>query len=167
VLSVLRSSPDALRSRVEKTYSAPFATHLYSKEPSSCPTAATVRDYPRLEHGGAHLDDPAGQRSGRHAACATCAVLRGHGAGLLLLLAAAGSPGVARLRRQVVARLAGLSGEIPSPRRSPDHLLGVMLALAGSGSCRGYYHVLGTDKVGQDVLYQASRASVPAWSSAP
>jgi peptide/nickel transport system permease protein len=58
----VRSALDALltplREKVEKTYSAPFATHLYAKETMTGPDGREVRDFPRLKHGGAHLGDP-------------------------------------------------------------------------------------------------------------
>ncbi|MGR8921867.1 MAG: ABC transporter permease, partial [Gammaproteobacteria bacterium] len=48
-----------LKENVEKTYSAPFATHAFAKEMIELPDGTTARAYPRLAYGGAHLDDPA------------------------------------------------------------------------------------------------------------
>jgi hypothetical protein len=66
----VRSALDALltplREKVEKTYSAPFATHLYAKETVTGPDGREVRDFPRLKHGGAHL----AMRKGLLAGCA-------------------------------------------------------------------------------------------------
>ena len=59
VISVFDWLVSGIRGRAEKTYSAPFATHLYSKETVQMPDGTQQRIYPRLEHGGAHLDDPA------------------------------------------------------------------------------------------------------------
>ena len=39
----------------EKTYSAPFAIHLYSKAIVTLPNGEETRAYPRLHYGGAHL----------------------------------------------------------------------------------------------------------------
>ena len=52
-----------LRKRPERTYSAPLATHAYTKEAIELPAgggmpARQVRDYPRLKYGGAQLRDP-------------------------------------------------------------------------------------------------------------
>ncbi len=58
VLSVFDALVTPLRIRHEKTYSAPLATHLYAKENIEQPDGGTLRDYPRLEHGGSHLLDP-------------------------------------------------------------------------------------------------------------
>src|SRR5207244_4209331 len=52
-----------LKSETEKTYSAPFATHLYTKETAESADGTQASVYPRLKYGGAHLADPA-QRSG-------------------------------------------------------------------------------------------------------
>ncbi|HEY9530332.1 MAG TPA: ABC transporter permease, partial [Burkholderiales bacterium] len=54
VLSVLDLGLSHLRQRRERTYSAPLATRLYAKEQMVI-DGTTVRDFPRLAHGGAHL----------------------------------------------------------------------------------------------------------------
>jgi len=58
VLSVLDVAITHLRVRDEKTYSAPFAAHAYSKETIELADGSTTREYPRLNYGGAHLLDP-------------------------------------------------------------------------------------------------------------
>src|SRR5689334_9655289 len=60
VLSVLDLALSPLRQRRERTYSAPLATRLYSKEQMQV-DGKTVRDFPRLTYGGAHLKDEADQ----------------------------------------------------------------------------------------------------------
>ena len=57
VLSVFDALAAPLRSRNEKTYSEPFATRLYAKETIDVPGQGSVRDYPRLKHGGKHLGE--------------------------------------------------------------------------------------------------------------
>lgn len=64
VLSLLDLITTPLREHREKTYSAPFATHLHMRETIELPDGRKVRDYPRLKWGGAHL---AARR-----ACGTC-----------------------------------------------------------------------------------------------
>ena len=49
-----------LRTRLEKTYSAPLATRLYQKESVEQADGSTVREFPRLAHGGRHLKDESG-----------------------------------------------------------------------------------------------------------
>ncbi|MGZ9057516.1 MAG: ABC transporter permease, partial [Methylomagnum sp.] len=53
-----------IKSRVEKTYSAPLASHAYAKEMTRQPDGAERWAYPRLKYGGAHLDDPAREQPG-------------------------------------------------------------------------------------------------------
>ena len=59
-LDVLLSS---IANRPERTYSAPLATHAYTKETIELPgrdgrPGRQIRDFPRLKYGGAHLRDP-------------------------------------------------------------------------------------------------------------
>ncbi|MBT8121280.1 MAG: ABC transporter permease, partial [Gammaproteobacteria bacterium] len=55
VLSALDALTGGLRTRVEKSYSAPFATHLFTRETVDLPDGTQGRIYPRLEYGGQHL----------------------------------------------------------------------------------------------------------------
>src|SRR5687767_483263 len=50
VLSLLDAAAAPLRAKREKTYSAPLATHLYSRETVVLPDGKEVREYPRLRH---------------------------------------------------------------------------------------------------------------------
>ena len=59
VLSVLDEMLGVMRTQEEKTYSAPFATHLYTKDFVVSADGERVRTFPRLKYGGASLDDPA------------------------------------------------------------------------------------------------------------
>ncbi len=118
-----------LREKVEKTYSAPFATHLYAKETVQGPDGRETRDYPRLQHGGAHLADPAQDFWPD--------VLQRGGLGLLGGLLAWG----------LVTALARGSGRRNLTLLVVMSVAGLLIALAP------HYHVFGTDKVGQDVLY--------------
>jgi len=58
IISLLDYWATPLREHGEKTYSAPFATTLYSKEIMTLADGTTQWSYPRLEFGGSHLDDP-------------------------------------------------------------------------------------------------------------
>ena len=55
VLSTLDVLVGPLRTQVEKTYSAPFATHLFSMETMEREDGSKVRDYPRLVYGASGL----------------------------------------------------------------------------------------------------------------
>jgi hypothetical protein len=61
VLSLLDVLAKDIKSRNEKTYSAPLAAHLYAKESVEMPNGGVGRDYPRLKYGGAHLANPQGR----------------------------------------------------------------------------------------------------------
>jgi len=159
VLSTLDVLLAPLREHVEKSYSAPFATHLYSKETLESPDGKTIRDYPRLEHGGAHLQDPERDRWPDIAATAGVAVLQGLGLWLVLTVLVIGVL-VSRHRRGV----GGIIRDVIAGRTAlPWHVIlltaGLLLLLATSAADLGVkYHVFGTDKVGQDVLYQSLKS---------
>ncbi len=132
-----------LRERGEKTYSAPLATRLYAKEQIEAPGGKTVRDYPRLRYGGAHLGSEA-DAVGDIAWLA----LRG-----LLISALVWTALLLLLRSSLRRRFPHV------PWVAGWIALGVVLALAGPAlSLSQHWHVLGTDKVGNDVLFQALKS---------
>lgn len=143
VRSLLDVALTPLRERVEKTYSAPFATRLYQKEQVEQPDGRMVREFPRLLHGGRHLRDEAG---------------RGTDVALRVLAGLAGA--------LALWSLALLAGRRTIARRWPDvpwgtaaGALGAILALGGPAvMLAAGYHVLGTNQVGTDVLYQALKS---------
>ncbi|MFZ2524693.1 MAG: ABC transporter permease, partial [Candidatus Ferrigenium altingense] len=141
VLSVFDKLVEPLRLQTEKTYSAPFALTLYAKETMSDAQGNVLHDYPRLRYGGAHLADEA-QHNGNVLKRALLGALGGLLAGLLIALAG---------RRWLAQR--------SLPLRP---MLITTLAIAALAGATAYlasaYHVLGTDKVGQDVLYLALKS---------
>jgi peptide/nickel transport system permease protein len=143
VRSVLDIALEPLRARLEKTYSAPLATRLYQKETVERPGGSTAREFPRLAHGGAHLKDEA--HWGRDVALRIFAGLAGAVA-LWALAVLAGRKTLARRWPQV-------------PWGAAAAALGAILLLAGPVTMlAGGYHVLGTNQVGVDVLYQALKS---------
>lgn len=154
VLSVLDVLVEHLRTRQERSFSAPFATHAHSKETITRPDGTQVREFPRLRFGGIHLADPVADRAediGKR------------------LLQALGKAAVFGVFASVVivggyARRRGLSfdGALAAMREGrADVPLGAMLTatvlliatFTALLSLSGVYHVFGTDKVGQDVFY--------------
>ncbi len=131
VLSVFDTLVEPLRTQTEKTYSAPFALYLYARESMNDAQGSVVRAYPRLQFGGAHLAD-ASQRAADVAKRAVAGMLAGALVGLLL----AWSLRQHLQQRAVQVTLVALAA-----------FIGALVGLAAA------YHVLGTDKVGQDVLY--------------
>lgn len=159
VTSVLDLVLQPLRDHTEKTYSAPFATHLYSKETMEGPGGKTIRDYPRLRYGGAHLKDPVHDRLPDIMATSGRAVLRA--AGLWLMLALAIAAVLARRRGRGLGQTLGdmFAGRTFLPWHVILATAGVLLLLGMLAAHLGVkYHVFGTDKVGQDVLYQSLKS---------
>jgi peptide/nickel transport system permease protein len=159
VLSVLDALAAPLRLRNEKTYSEPFATRLYAKETIDLPGGETMRDYPRLKHGGVHL----GEREGEVVADAGLTAFR---AGLLTVLGwlalAAGAAAVVQ-RGAAAVDASGWQkiwrGETAFAWNAVLLTLGLMLLIVVPLFwLAGQYHVFGTDKVGQDVLYQVLKS---------
>ncbi|HEY5993994.1 MAG TPA: ABC transporter permease [Gallionellaceae bacterium] len=143
VLSVLDALAAGLRTRTEKTYSAPLATQLYAMESIETPDGKVARGYPRLKSGGAHLADPEHEWAGDVVRRSLVGVAGGLLAGVLLIAGIwsyAGKPGNKPLRAVFIAML----------------LFAVMCGTIFSLSTA--YHVFGTDKVGQDVLYLALKS---------
>ncbi|WP_131110872.1 ABC transporter permease [Sulfuricystis thermophila] len=134
VRSLLDALLGDLRTHTEKTYSAPLATHSFAKETIE----GEGRDFPRLKHGGAHL----GEDLSRHGLDIALRVLKGLGAGVLVWL---------------TLWLAGAAWREKTPHLAWDAVFLTLLALcliAGPVAVLAQgYHVFGTDKVGQDVLY--------------
>lgn len=142
VLSVLDVALSDLRLKRERTYSAPLATRLYAKELVEAEEGKQVRDFPRLRHGGAHLKDE-GDRLGDIYATV----------GLGLLLAALAAVFIGLGVRRLERRRRGV------PWRAGGWTLLVLLAVALPMMLLArHYHPFGTDKVGQDVLYQALKS---------
>jgi peptide/nickel transport system permease protein len=154
VSSVLDAALGSLRARPEKTYSAPLATHLFAKETVTLPDGTQARLFPRLVHGGRHLADPASEWGAdvtrRVVAGVGVAVIAWNLALLLVVSWLAHREG-ARLR-ETWGRL--WRGQMDTPWREMLVTLGLLLLVfVPVAVLSAKYHVLGTDKVGQDVLY--------------
>lgn len=152
VLSVFDALTSELRSRQEKTYSAPLAMQLYAKEFVER-DGATVRDYPRLQYGGAHL-----QRADERLPDITRRTLVGATQGGLASLLLFGLLAGWRARRTQASVGAWLAawreGGLNWPGRTVVLMVALLLMLGGAlAQLASGYHVFGTDKVGQDVLY--------------
>jgi peptide/nickel transport system permease protein len=175
VLSVFDKLVEPLRTHNEKTYSAPFALTLYAKESTTDAQGNVVRAYPRLQYGGAHLADES-QRNGDVVRRGLIGAVAGLLVGILLcslwlvlLPSPAGGRGIEgegsqseRKNSKSGTRSKALTPTLSRLReRGLDSslsaifvtllilatLIGILANLATA------YHILGTDKVGQDVLY--------------
>ncbi len=159
VISLFDTLVEGLRQRQEKSYSAPLAAHLYAKENIELPDGRTVRDYPRLKYGGAHLQDPASERLPDLLRLSAVGIVKGLVVSLvvaniliMLLAGRAGSDYGSQARRL-------LRGRTEIPWRVVLGMTTLMLVLVfWSAELAAKYHLLGTDKVGEDVFYQALKS---------
>lgn len=159
---VVKSALDGLLSGTvltspEKNYSQPLAANLFLKE-TMVVDGKPVRDYPRLRGAATHLTHPDEQHTGD--------VLKRLGIGL------AGGLGLALLATIILyaclARRAGSASEaagqlfgghadIPWRAMAVTFTLLCLTAGALAGLSSGY-HALGTDRIGNDVLWQALKS---------
>lgn len=143
--------------RPEKKYSAPLAVHQFTKE-TLLLDGRTVRDFPRLRSGGAHLDDPDTQWRGD--VLGRLGIGLGWGALLALLAPALVWRRLARrvgCWRQAAADLALARTELPWRGMCLTLALVCLVGGAVAGLASGY-HVFGTDRTGNDVLWQALKS---------
>jgi peptide/nickel transport system permease protein len=157
-LSLLDSLLWRLIETRESSYSTPLAFRGFTKE-SVTEGGESLRTQPRLAHGGAHLKNPEQEWLGD--------VLRRAGTGLLLgaalavLLAAGVAASVARSMRVGWAEAAGriARAETDLPWRATLVTTTLLCLLVGMVAVlMQAYHVLGTDRTGNDVLLQAIKS---------
>jgi peptide/nickel transport system permease protein len=155
VLSVFDWVASPLREQVERTYSAPFATHAHTREVVERPDGTEAREPPRLAHGGRHLQDPADRG---HDLLQTALGAAAQGLAVWGVLAA-GMLAIRSWRRhERRARGQGVE-ETSGGWWAFLATFAVLLALTAVLARLGVrYHVFGTDKVGQDVLYLALKS---------
>ncbi len=147
------------RTQVEKTYSAPFATHLFTKETIEREDGSKVRDYPRLLYGGGICLPRASGRARDILQRSLLALAETLLAGALMLYTIALLLGrrSGRSSRRMLQRI--MAGDTVLPWRTiiaTGTLLLLLVFLAVN--LASAYHVLGTDKVGQDVFYQSLKS---------
>jgi peptide/nickel transport system permease protein len=159
MLSLLDLVLTDLRQRQEKTYSAPLATHLYAKENIDQADGSTKRDFPRLLYAGTHLQDPHNDWFSDVIWLAVKGLISGFmiwlGLVVLWLFLLASQHGNSFVQEY---RL-NVSGKSAIPWKTAFMtLLFLMLLIGAVTSLSLHYHVFGTDKVGEDVLYQALKS---------
>jgi len=144
-----------LKKNTEKTYSAPFATHLYSKENIELADGSVIRDYPLLKYGGAHLTDSSLGMSEDIQARIITASWQAALSVVLIVLALASWQAVKRKQQLGCVLLRMWRGEKEGvPWKTVFTTLGcIVLLIYLSKELATVYHVFGTDKVGQDVFY--------------
>ncbi|MEW6188380.1 MAG: ABC transporter permease [Thermodesulfobacteriota bacterium] len=159
VLSLLDVLLAPLRLHTEKTYSAPLAARLFSKETVEMPDGRQTRIFPRLLYGGAHLQEPEREKNGDIVkrtfwGLLTAVVIWGMLAFFFLILLARRS----QERLSVKARSLFRGKEEVPWQAALWTLLVLLLFGIPIAFLSIKYHVLGTDKVGQDVLFLALKS---------
>ena len=145
IISLLDRWATPLREHGEKTYSAPFASTLYSKEMMALPDGSMQWGYPRLNFGCRHLDDPENQGIADILQKAVYGFAEGVAlTGFLLLLS-------------FLVPHSG-AGNSPSVKAVWTVLFIIIPLICMLIHLSAYYHVFGTDKVGEDVFYQAVKS---------
>ena len=157
-ISLLDAAMAAQVASREASYSRPLAYVGFMKE--SIEVAGKVeRLPPRLMHGGAHLQNPDEQWAGD----VVMRIVGGILLGLVVtaILAAALTAALARHRKEAWAATLRsiLSGEGAIPWHVALWTVAVLAMLIGAAvALMAQYHVFGTDRTGNDVLYQALKS---------
>lgn len=159
ILSLLDVALTHLRQRDEKTYSAPFASHAYSKETIELSDGSTVREYPRLEFGGSHLLEPVREKTVdillKSFTGFLCGVLVWFSLSSLIVFMLKWRS--RKLFKDIFKDMFKKESDIPW--RVIHITLGIMIiSLTVLLYHSNYYHIFGTDKVGQDVFYQTLKS---------
>jgi len=143
----------------EKTYSAPLAAYQFSAEFIAQPDGSTMHVRPRLRHGGSHLQAPQRERTVDALMGAGRGLLLGAGAWLLLALIVLSWQAHSRHIPLATCLRLLRDGNDAVPWKVILLTLGGLLLLGGvAASLSADYHLFGTDKVGQDVLYQSLKS---------
>jgi peptide/nickel transport system permease protein len=159
VVSVLDALLGNIGEQVEKTYSAPFAATLYTRETVMDENGVQQRVLPRLKYGGAHLDDPQRERAADITSRSLTAFVQAVVFMLVLFVLLAFLLGRHWNCTMVAAARRVLHGDSQVPWRTALFsvfvfvFLGLLIVNLASA-----WHVFGTDKVGKDVLYQAIKS---------
>jgi len=138
----------------EKTYSTPLSYWSFQKE-TQVVDGQEVRSNPRLAHGGSHLTDPAREWKSDIATRSISGVLLGLAAGILVaLIVATLRGGGVRVSLTEIIR-----GRTDVPWRAMlITVLVIAMIIGWLATLWPYYHPFGTDRTGNDVLYQALKS---------
>ena len=158
VISLLDLVLTPLRQNVEKTYSAPFATHLFTREMQTSAEGKADYSYPLLKFAASHLVSPDDKWTDIKRIVIISTLQ-----GIIIWLIACVLLSFWAARRQGISLsrvLVSIShGDYPYPVRTAFFtLLLLILFVVNTAALSIDYHVMGTDKVGQDVLYQALKS---------
>ena len=148
-----------LKAARERSYSSPLSAHGFKKE-SILQNGTTVRDYPRLKFGGAHLGDP---KAERFADCLMLS-LRALGESVLLNALLWMIIWVWSKRQHPMLSWQEHSQRLVSPgftwplKTAALSFFLISTAIVWVITLSGQYHVLGTDQTGNSVLLLALKS---------
>lgn len=158
VITLLDLAILPLQQQVEKTYSSPFATTLFVREMQQSPGDELDYDYPQLLYAGSHLNHQQDkwfdiQQTVWRSSSQALAVWLLFFSVMAIYLSKKQRVGVQQKIRDIIA------GRSVFPLRTALLML-LLLLLFGFNliALSVDYHILGTDKVGQDVLYQTLKS---------
>jgi peptide/nickel transport system permease protein len=158
VLAVLDLVIMPLREQVEKTYSAPFATRSFVKEIQQIDKTKLHYDYAKLKYAGAHLTS----EQDKWTDIQNTVIGSTSKATLAWFILAIAFTFMLATGRNVTWReqaVTIISGQSLYPLRTVLFMLWLIAFIAWNTAALSLdYHVLGTDKVGQDVLYQSLKS---------
>ena len=159
ILSLLDLALGHLRRQNEKTYSAPLAAYAFAKETVERPDGAISQVFPRLKYGGAHLLAPEREMLTDFCIKMLTGVVIG-----LALWGLSATMIIFYLQRagqisfkQVLGNIVWRHGDIPW-RVILMTMAIVMILCSSTFYLSHYYHIFGTDKIGQDVFYQSLKS---------
>ncbi len=143
----------------EKTYSAPFSAFQFAKENIELPDGTIQRQYPRLKYGGSHLNEDTSDKVSdiirrTFVSILWALLIWGCLVWLLIFLKARKSQNsMAKIGRQI------WSGRTDIPWKVALIATGILiLSISWFAQIADGYHIFGTDKVGNDVFYQAVKS---------
>lgn len=148
IISVLDYFFNSVRLNSEKTYSAPFAAYLYSKETMTNEDGSTYWGFPRLKYGASHIQNPEVELCRDVIFKAATGFIRGTGLVIFVFIL------MWSYFRERHRHL------LTSPSAKAVWMVIFILVSMAYMLCylSTFYHVLGTDKVGEDVFYQAVKS---------
>ena len=158
VITVLDLTLMPLRQQLEKTYSSPFATRLFVREMQQSESGKVNFDYAKLLYAGSHLESEQDKRADILSTVLKSSLIA-FSTWFVILIAIT----LARARKRHLTLKNSikelLNGESKYPVKTAFFiLLTLMLFSFNLIALSANYHVLGTDKVGQDVLYQTLKS---------
>ena len=158
IVSVLDQLLWPLRTRMEKSYSAPFATQAYVKE-FYVADGVTKQHYPRLQYGGAHLEEPTEQQTYDIWLRIVQGIILGLAVAIIIyaLICLLYARRTGKRLKPVMLQLIHDHHRLPWRAVMLTMML-LIITIYTIAHLSQYYHVLGTDKIGADVLYQAIKS---------